>query len=230
MKHVRLVLPTLAVGVLLAGCHLDMVIQPKVKSQSQSDFFADEMGSRRPVAGTIQYGDSDRSAMPVYTGRDAQGALVREFPIKVDEALIKRGKDRFEAFCSHCHGAIGDGEGMIAQRGFKLARPVGNYHTDRLRKMPVGHFFDVITNGYGTMYPQASRVKPRDRWAIAAYIRVLQLSQNATQAELDDATLQKLGVTRSVPLGNGPLFTPPVAPTVQRPTPPAAVPATGGQR
>lgn len=227
MKLARLALPIAAAGVLLAGCHLDMVIQPKVKAQSENDFFADQMGSRRPVSGTVEFGDVDRTTDPLYTGRDASGKLLREFPIKVDEALVKRGKERFEAFCSHCHGAIGDGEGMIAQRGFKLARPVGNYHTDRLRQMPVGHFYDVITHGYGTMYPQASRIKPRDRWAIAAYIRVLQLSQSATQSELDDATLQKLGVTRSVPEGAGPLFqTAPFAAPAQ----PVAAEPVGGQR
>jgi len=86
-----------------------------------------------------------------------------------------------------CHGRLGYGNGMIANRGFELRRPVGNYHTDRLRNMPAGHFYDVITNGYGTMYSYASRVEPQDRWAIVAYIRALQLSQHASADQAEQA-------------------------------------------
>jgi mono/diheme cytochrome c family protein len=110
----------------------------------------------------------------------------------VDQAFLKRGQERFNIFCSPCHGRLGDGLGMIANRGLSLRRPVGNYHTDRLRKMPVGHFYDVITNGYGAMYSYASRVEPEDRWAIIAYIRVLQLSQNATPADAGAAAMEEI--------------------------------------
>ncbi|MCC7229311.1 MAG: cytochrome c, partial [Fimbriimonadaceae bacterium] len=110
-----------------------------------------------------------------------------EFPLPVDEELIRRGKERFTIYCTPCHGQLGDGNGMIAKRGFALRRPVGNYHTERLRKMAVGHFYDVITNGYGSMYSYAARVEPRDRWAIVAYIRALQLSQAATSADKAEA-------------------------------------------
>ncbi|MBC8066293.1 MAG: cytochrome c, partial [Chlorobia bacterium] len=96
-------------------------------------------------------------------------------------------KERFEIYCTPCHGQIGDGQGMIAKRGFTLRRPVGNYHTERLRKMPVGHFYDVITNGYGSMYSYASRIEPRDRWAVVAYVRALQLSQGASTADKAEA-------------------------------------------
>ncbi len=102
--------------------------------------------------------------------------------------FLLRGQERFNIYCSPCHSRLGDGKGMIALRGFELRRPVGDYHTDRLRKMPMGHFFDVITNGYGAMYSYASRVEPQDRWAIAAYIRVLQLSQHATAADVPAGT------------------------------------------
>ncbi|MFN7577784.1 MAG: c-type cytochrome, partial [Armatimonadota bacterium] len=101
------------------------------------------------------------------------------------KALIARGKARYQIFCTHCHGAVGDGEGMIAQRGLTLARPVASYHTDRLRELPDGHIFDVITNGFGTMYPFSDRIPdPNDRWAIVAYIRTLQYSQFAPASSL----------------------------------------------
>jgi mono/diheme cytochrome c family protein len=106
--------------------------------------------------------------------------------------LLKRGQEKFDIFCTPCHGRTGDGEGMIAKRGFKLRRPVGNIHTDRLRKMPVGHFYDVITNGYGAMYSYASRIEPKDRWAVVAYIRALQLSQNVKATDLTSDQQAKL--------------------------------------
>jgi len=107
----------------------------------------------------------------------------------VDKAFIKRGQDRFNIYCTPCHGRVGDGNGMIAQRGFNLRRPVASYHTDRLRGMPVGYFYDVITNGYGAMYSYASRIEPEDRWAVVAYIRALQLSQHAVPADADQVQL-----------------------------------------
>ena len=120
----------------------------------------------------------------------------------VNLELVKRGQERFNVYCSPCHGRLGDGKGMIALRGFQLRRPVGNYHTDRLRKMPVGHFYDVITNGYGAMYSYAARVEPQDRWAIVSYIRALQLSQNApldeaTKANIEKAAAEKAKATES---------------------------------
>lgn len=191
--------------VFLGGCHLDMYIQPKIKAQGENKMFADGAGTRLPVKGTIEFG-KPKLDTEYYTGYQADGKLLREMPIQVDEAVMKRGKERYDIYCQHCHGAAGDGAGMIAQRGFALARPVGNYHTDRLREMPVGHFFDVITNGYGTMYGHASRIKPDDRWAIVAYIRALQVSQGATVDQLDSTSKEALGV--SGPEGSGPLFVP----------------------
>lgn len=214
----RVLLFGISIGTLvLAGCHNDMWVQPKVKAQQGDVFFASQglspSGSRKPVAGTVAF-EKARTDTAYYTGY-VDGRLVKEFPIPVTKELIARGRERFEIFCSHCHGQTGDGTGMIAQRGFTLARPVATYHTDRLREMPVGHIFDVITNGYGTMYPFAGRIKPQDRWAIAAYIRALQLSQNATSANLDQATIDalKLGGTATT----GPLFVSPA-------TAPATVP------
>lgn len=180
---------TLCLG--MVGCHTDMWVQPKVKHQSKSDFFADEMGARPKIPNTVAFGKGKQDEA-FYTGFQ-NGKMVSEFPVPVTEKLLRRGKDRFEAFCMHCHGMAGDGKGMIAQRGFTLARPVGNYNTDRMRKMPVGHFFDVITNGYGAMFPFNARIKPEDRWAIVAYIRALQLSQYMPVNELSAEQRGEIG-------------------------------------
>ncbi|MCH7945056.1 MAG: cytochrome c [Armatimonadetes bacterium] len=173
-------LAAFAAGV--AGCHPDMWIQPKYKAQEKSEFFADNMSSRQPVRGTVPFGEK-KDDDAYYRGY-VDGKLVREFPVPVTRDLIERGQERFDIFCRHCHGAIGDGEGMIAQRGFKVEQTIATYHTDRLREMPVGHFFDVITNGYGVMFPFKDRIPVEDRWAIVAYVRVLQRSQNASAADL----------------------------------------------
>ena len=169
----------------IVGCHNDMWLQPKVMAQDKSEFYADNMASRMPVRGTVQY--LKPRTDDIYYGY-IDGKLVEEFPIVITEEVIRRGQERFNIFCLNCHGALGDGTGMIAQRGFNLQRPVATYHTDRLREMPVGHFFDVITNGYGTMYSLAARITPEDRWAVVAYVRVLQRSQNAT---IDDVPVEQ---------------------------------------
>jgi mono/diheme cytochrome c family protein len=177
--------------VLIAGCHNDMWVQSKVKPQSRSQFFTDSRGSRIEPKGTISAGQ-ETNDVEYLTGYTPEGRLVKEFPIIVDRDLLERGHDRFKIFCTPCHGQLGDGNGMIAQRGFKVAQPPGNYHTDRLREMPVGHFFDVMTNGYGAMFPFSGRVPVEDRWAIAAYIRVLQKSQNMPVTELTPSDMEKL--------------------------------------
>ncbi len=168
-------------GVILAGCaRLDMQDQPKYKPQRPSDFFADGRSGRPEVEGTIARGTLDEDAA-YYTGKDPAGDDVAVFPIAVDKAFIERGQQRFEIYCAPCHGRIGNGLGMIVRRGFKQPP---SYHIDRLRNAPVGHFYDVITNGYGAMLNYAQQVLPRDRWAIVAYIRALQYSQNANINDL----------------------------------------------
>lgn len=180
-------LALLATAALLVGCNTDMWRQPKTEPLDPSPLFPDGASARPLVPGTIARGKL-RLDEAYFTGI-ANGRFVDRIPASLSDTAIKRralllrGQERFNIFCSPCHGRLGDGKGMIAQRGFALRRPVGNYHTDRLRKMPVGHFYDVITNGYGAMYSYASRVEPQDRWAIVAYIRALQLSQNATAAD-----------------------------------------------
>lgn len=180
------ILLVVGAGLALTGCHTDMWVQPKVHEPFQeSKFYADGMTARPLIPGTVARGHI-RLDEPFFTGFK-NGKLITEFPLKVDEELIRRGEDRFKIFCTPCHGQLGDGQGMIAKRGFTLRRPVGNFHTQRLRNMPVGHFYDVMTNGYGAMYSYASRLDPRDRWAVAAYIRTLQLSQGATAADKAEA-------------------------------------------
>lgn len=184
---------------LLTGCHIDMWVQKKDKPQSASEFFSDGAGSRPPVQHTIARGrmKTDEQYYTGYTGGQIVGGkllgaqYVETIPLAAYQAfdndthkMLERGQERYNIFCSPCHGKVGDGKGMIALRGFNSRRPVGNYHTERLRKMPIGHFYDVITNGYGTMTPRAFQVEQPDRWAISAYVRVLQTSQNAQPADL----------------------------------------------
>jgi mono/diheme cytochrome c family protein len=187
-------LASLALG---TGCHQDMWLQPKTASQSKASIFPDAGGSQAPVAGTVEFG-KPMTDEAFYTGR-VGGKLVAEFPVPVTEELMRRGKERYEIFCLNCHGAVGDGQGMIAKRGFTLARPVGNYHTDRLRAMPVGHFFDVMTEGFGTMYPLRGRMSPHDRWAVAAYVRALQASQHTPVSELPAEERQRLQAMAASP-------------------------------
>jgi mono/diheme cytochrome c family protein len=183
------------VAMSVAGCHTDMWRQPKHEPLDASEFFADGQASRPLLPGTIAR-DHLREDGAFFTGSE-NGKWIDKMPLEVTKELVKRGQERYDIYCSPCHGRTGDGKGMIALRGFQLKRPVGNYHTDRLRNMPVGHFYDVITNGYGAMYSYASRVEPQDRWAIVAYIKALQLSQNATAEDADAEGKAKLAMTNT---------------------------------
>jgi mono/diheme cytochrome c family protein len=167
--------------VLLAGCsRLDMQDQPKLKFERPSDFFADGRSGRPEVDGSIARGSLNVDTA-YYEGKDAAGKDIDAFPLTVDKDLIIRGQQRFDAFCAPCHGRIGNGLGMIVRRGFKQPP---SYHIDRLRSAPVGHFYDVITNGYGAMLNYSQQVSVRDRWAIVSYIRALQYSENANVSDL----------------------------------------------
>jgi len=164
----------LAATLAAAGCSQKMNDEPRYEPLEASDFFADGQSARPKIDGTVARGHL-RLGRPFYTGR-SNGALVDAFPVAMTRDLLARGRERFDIFCSPCHGRLGDGDGVVVERGF---RSPPSYHTDRLRSAPVGHFFDVMTNGFGAMASYASRVPPGDRWAIAAYIRALQLSQYA---------------------------------------------------
>ena len=178
------------------GVRFDMQDQPRYKVYKKSDFFADKLASRPPVEGTVARGqlhenkafytgkiDNPNLNAPVATTTDATGNTlvssfpndISEFPVSVTKELIDRGQDRYNIYCIVCHGPVGNGDGMIVRRGFP--KPP-TYHDDRLRNAPVGHFFDVMTNGWGKMSSYAYQVQPADRWAIVAYIRALQVSQN----------------------------------------------------
>lgn len=172
----------------LAACGPNMQDQPKNKPESASSFFADGSSVRPPVADTVARGQA-RIDGYYYTGL-VNGTPVAAFPSPVTRAQVERGHERYDIYCAVCHGLTGDGDGMIVQRGFP--RPP-SFNTDALRAAPVGYFYDVITNGYGVMYPYASRVTPDDRWAIASYIRALQLSQHAGAGDIPPTVLPGLG-------------------------------------
>ena len=156
-----------------------MHIQPYYRPLAKSDFFADGRSARNPVDGTVARGDL-RDDTDFYTGKIGNN-LGDYMPFPVTAEVLDRGRQRFNVYCTPCHGRVGDGNGFIPTRGIK--RPP-SYHIDRLRKVPLAYFFDVATNGFGVMQDYSAQIPPRDRWAIAAYIRALQLSQNATAADV----------------------------------------------
>jgi mono/diheme cytochrome c family protein len=153
--------------------------QPKYRPLRGSELFADKRSARPLVEGTVARGTL-REDVALYTGKTADG-FVTEVPVKVTAQLLARGQSQYQVFCAPCHGRTGRGDGMIVQRGFK--KP-SSYHVDRLRQMPIGYFYDVISIGFGAMSDYAAQVPPADRWAIAAYIRTLQLSQYAPVADV----------------------------------------------
>src|SRR4029077_17807282 len=160
--------------IVLAGCRQDMHNQPRYRPLAPTDFFGDGRSERPVVEGTVARWHL-RVDEARYTGKE-DGMDVTEFPFPITRPDLLRGQERFNIYCSPCHSRTGDGNGMVVRRGFRQA---ASYHTDKLIKAPVGHFFDVMTNGFGAMPSYASRVEPDDRWRIAAFIRVLQLSGNA---------------------------------------------------
>jgi len=183
----RLVAAATLVGTLLAGCRLDMHLQPKYLPEQATDFFGDGRSERQPVPGTVARGHLRLDEL-LYTGKE-NGVVADKFPFKITRADLERGRERYNIYCSPCHDYTGSGRGMIVQRG--LPAPP-SFHIDRLRQESAGHFVDVITNGFGAMYGYAARVEAQDRWRITAYIRALQLSQHATVQSVPEAERQKL--------------------------------------
>ena len=190
------------------GCRRDMQDQPKIKPLRGTTFFGDGLASRRPIEGTIPRGYLRADNPEFFTGKKAGAATataaitagtqqqtagaqpqtaqqssfpddVEVFPIAITEEVVQRGRSRYDIFCSACHGMTGNGDGMIVRRGFRRA---ASFNDDRLRQAPVGHFFDAITNGWGAMPSYAPQIPVQDRWAIIAYIRALQASQQNTAA------------------------------------------------
>ncbi len=180
MKRVILLF---AIATLASGCRRDMFNQPTGKPLARSEFFEDNHMTSRPLPPhTVARGHLDENEI-FFTGKRGTN-LVQTLPVALTRDLLERGRERFEIYCAVCHGRTGEGNGMIVQRGFP---PPPSYHIDRLRQSPIGHFYDVITQGYGIMYSYAERVEPSDRWAISAYIRALQLSQNSRLSDLTAA-------------------------------------------
>ena len=190
----------------LGGCRNDMQDQPRFETYQANPMFADSASARPLIAGTVSRTALHEDSL-LYTGHlpageqvipeseqgiDTQGAgkgFSNEFPFKVTRKVILRGEQRFNIYCSPCHGRTGMGNGMIVQRGMPVPP---NFHSDQIRSLPAGFLFDVITNGFARMFSYAARVKPEDRWAIAAYIRTLQYSQHAPISELSPEDRQKL--------------------------------------
>lgn len=170
----------LACAVLLAGCTMTLRDGARLKPLEASVFFENNQSARPLVENTVAQGylwtDPE-----LYQGVTRDGQLVDVFPIEITPAVLERGQERYNIYCSPCHGLVGNGQGLVVQRGFKQP---SSFHIDRLREAPVGYYYSVITNGFATMYSYASRVEPEDRWAIIAYIRALQLSQNATLSDV----------------------------------------------
>jgi mono/diheme cytochrome c family protein len=176
------------VGFSLLGsaCRQEMHDQPRLEPYAASAFFADGAAMRPLPEGVVPAGSTDDELFR--TGMEGE-VLTSRFPLPVDRALLERGRERYDIHCAVCHGCTGGGDGIVVQRGFP-APP--SLHSARLREAPVGHFIDVMTNGYGAMYPARARVAPQDRWAIAAYLRVLQVSRRAALSEVPPEERRRL--------------------------------------
>jgi mono/diheme cytochrome c family protein len=177
-----------AAVLLAAGCTQDMKDQARKEPLEASGFYRDGASARSLPEGTVARGQL-REDDALYRGLGPDGRFVTEIPVTVDAALLARGQERFGIFCTPCHGRTGDGLGMVVRRGFPRA---ASYHEARLRGERAGYFFDVITNGFGKMPTYASQIPVRDRWAIVAYVRALQLSRHADFGRLDAADQQNV--------------------------------------
>ena len=185
-----------------AACRQDMHDAPRYEAYEASAFYPDGRSARVAPAGTVPRGWL-REDEALYTGK-VNGQTVAEIPFAITHDDLKRGQERYTIFCTPCHGQLGDGNGMVVQRGLRQA---ANYHNDRLRQERIGYFYDVITNGFGAMQGYQDQVPVRDRWLIAAYLRVLQFSQNATINDVPADRRGAIGATgqpAAVPAGNPP--------------------------
>jgi mono/diheme cytochrome c family protein len=164
-----------------------MAEQPRCGPLEASAFFADGRCARSPVEGTVARGSlsSDEGADPMGTGQQPANAL----PFALTRRVLERGQERYNIYCSPCHDRLGNGQGMIVRRGFS---PPPSFHSDRLRQLPLRHFFEVVTHGYGAMPSYGKLVSPHDRWAIVAYIQALQLSQHASLTDVPQEVRQQL--------------------------------------
>jgi mono/diheme cytochrome c family protein len=216
-KSARKFAPLVLLAVMASvGCRLDMHLQPRYNPLAKSDFFPDHRAARPLVEGTVARGE-ERADDYFYTGKtgNSDGEYM---PFPVTPEVLRRGRERYNIYCSPCHSRVGDGNGIIPARGF--ARKPPSYHIARLQKAPIGYLFDVASNGFGIMQSYSAQVSVRDRWCIVAYIRALQLSQNATAADVPAG--------QSVP-STAPEFTEPGTGATLPQTAPAPSPAKAGK-
>jgi Cytochrome C oxidase, cbb3-type, subunit III len=189
LRRINAVLAVLALVSMLLGCRDDMRNQARHRPLDGSAFFEDGRSARPLVEGTVARGYL-REDRHLYEGKIGE-EFVKTFPFPITRDVLARGRERFDIYCTPCHDHTGSGNGMIVRRGF---RKPSSFHIPRLQDAPAGYLFDVMTNGFGTMQSYATMVPVRDRWAIAAYIRALQLSQNATIADVPAAERARLEV------------------------------------
>jgi mono/diheme cytochrome c family protein len=190
-KASRLLLAVVAAVTFAAGCRQDMHDAPRYEAFESSPTFADNRASRVAPVGTVARGWL-REDEALYTGKIA-GQAVEEFPFAIGRAELMRGQERFNIYCTPCHGKLGDGNGMVVQRGLRQA---ASFHQDRLRQEKLGYYYDVITNGFGAMPDYATQIPVRDRWLIVAYVRTLQLSQHAS---VNDVPADRRGALDAAP-------------------------------
>lgn len=176
--------------VAMVGCRQDMHDQDKYQAYERNDFFDDQRASRPLLPGTIARGHLEEDS--AFHRGEAEGRLVANIPVAVDRAMLERGRERYDIFCSPCHDRVGTGQGMIVQRGYKVPT---SFHDERLRQAADGYIFQAITNGFGIMPAYAAQIPAHDRWAIVGYIRALQLSQAAPIGDLFASDLQSLRAT-----------------------------------
>lgn len=198
----------------LTACRRDMQDEPRYKPLAASEFFADGRSARPEVEGTIARGQL-RIDEARYTGKIA-GEEITEFPIPISKDDIQRGQARFNIYCTPCHGRLGDGNGMVVMRGF---RQPPSYYSQRLMDAPLGHFYDVISNGFGAMASYATRVSSDDRWRVIAYIRALQLSESAKLTDVPPDQRQNLPVEPPLRNSGEPGDVPIPAPALPAPAP-----------
>ncbi len=177
----------MAVAALAASCRQEMHDQARYKELAASTFFADGRSARPPVPGTVARGQF-RGDDHLHTGREGKDLSAR-FPFPIDMQVLERGRERYDIFCSPCHDRTGGGLGIIVRRGYR--RPM-SFMSEDVRRKPAGHYFDVITRGFGAMPDHAAQIPVRDRWAIAAYIRVLQRAQDARREDVPPEEMQRL--------------------------------------
>jgi len=200
-KQIAMSLFVLSIMLVLGGCfrgrpsekppiHVNpnMDSQEKYKAQSESRFFENGASMRLPIAGTIAQGEL-RADIAYYEGKDADGQFLKKSPVPVTMHLLERGRERFNIFCSPCHGQTGDGQGIVVKRGYM---PPPTFHQDLVRNYPDGHIYNVITNGIRNMPSYKQQVPVQDRWAIVAYVRALQRSQNASVKDVPPEILNTI--------------------------------------